>query len=642
MKVDELAKKINVSTPKLIKNLKELGIKVSSGKSDLSNGTVEEIIAIYAEPPSEIIPIEELPNISNKIFLPITVGKLAKMLNIHAGEIVKRLLTEGIIVTINRVVNAEIVNKIARIFHLKIEVVEPPKESMGDVTEDSPETLQPRPPVVTIMGHVDHGKTLLLDAIRESNVVETEIGGITQHIGAYKVTTKRGEVVFLDTPGHEAFTAMRARGAQVTDVVILVVAADDGVMPQTIEALNHAKAAEVPIVVAVNKIDIMGANPQRIRQQLSEYGLVPEEWGGKIIYVDVSAKEKIGIDKLLEMMSLEAEMLELKTNPNCQAKGIVIETRLDKGKGHVATVLIQRGKLRIRNPFVCGLDYGKVRAMFDDRGHRLKEASVSTPVEVVGFNNIPEVGDDFYVVDTEQLSKELSIQAKESVISQRKIPLPMTLEALYKQIQEGTIKELKLIIKGDVWGSVEVLRDTLEKLSASKVKVRVIHQGVGGITESDVMLAAASSAVIIGFHVKPTPEIKKLADSIGVEIRTYSIIFEASLSIKKALEGLLEPIYEEVLLGEIEVREIFPASKIGVITGSYVKTGVVKKGASVKLIRDKKIVFEDKIVSLRRFKEDVSEVKAGFECGVGLGPNRDIQKGDILQVYTLKQVAQQL
>ena len=491
------------------------------------------------------------------------------------------------------------------------------------------------------MGHVDHGKTSLLDAIRKSRVTESEAGGITQHIGAYKVNLKGRDIVFLDTPGHEAFTTMRARGAQVTDIVVLVVAADDGVMPQTIEAINHAKSANVPIIIAVNKIDKPNANPQKVRTELAEYDIVPEEWGGKNIFVDVSAKQKTGIDDLLEMIILQSEIMELKANTKRAARGVTIESRLDRGRGPVATVLVQSGTLRIGDTFISGSTYGKVRALIDDRGKRVTEAIPSTPVEVIGFSEVPQAGDQFVVVEDERKARQTAMtrQHKERLAEMSRAK-KVKLDKIFSQIQEGEIKELNIIIKADVQGSVEALKSSLEKITHPEVKIRVIHTSAGGINESDVMLAAASNAIIIGFNVRPEPKATHAAEREGVDIRPYTVIYEAIDDMKKALEGMLEPTLRENVIGRAEVRNIFSISRIGTIAGCYVLDGTIKRASDgIRVLRDNIVVYQGRIGSLKRFKEDVREVQTGYECGILVENFNDIKVGDILENFEIEKIA---
>jgi len=515
------------------------------------------------------------------------------------------------------------------------------EDILFDESEDAPEDLEPRAPVVVVMGHVDHGKTSLLDAIRSSHVAEHEAGGITQHIGAYTVNYQRRDITFLDTPGHEAFTAMRARGAQVTDIAILVVAADDGVMPQTKEAISHAKAAGVAIIVAINKIDRPNANPERVKQELAENGLLVEEWGGDIIAVPVSAKKKENIDLLLEMVLLTADMLELKANPKKQAKGTVIEAQLDKYRGPVATLLVQRGTLRVGDAILSGSTFGHIRSMVNDKGKRIKEAGPSTPVEVIGLSEVPEAGDTFYVVTDEKLAKQLAekrkAQQREKQIGRKKI----SLDDLFSQIQQGNIKELNLIVKADVQGSVEAICQSMEKLSNEEVKVNIVHSAVGSVTESDVKLAEVSNAIIIGFNVRPTANVTELAKNVGVDIRLYRIIYEAIEDMEKAMKGMLEPTYKEVVDGHAEVRKIFKASSIGTIGGCYVTDGKILRNSEVRVVRDGIVVYEGKLSSLKRFKDDVREVAAGYECGLTIERFNDIKEGDVIESFHMEEIARQ-
>ncbi len=580
-----------------------------------------------------------------KISEGTTLKEFSELIGIKVPELIKKFMELGSLVTINQPVDIDAAILVADSYGIKVEAGHEEEDVIGvEEVEERPEELKPRAPVVTVMGHVDHGKTSLLDAIRKTKVTETEAGGITQHIGAYRVRLKNKDIVFLDTPGHEAFTTMRARGAQVTDIVVLVVAADDGVMPQTIEAINHSKAAGVPIIVAVNKIDKPDANPQRVRTELAEYDIVPEEWGGKNIFVDVSAKKRIGIDDLLEMIILQSEIMELKANPNRPAKGVIIESKLDRGRGPVATVLVQTGTLKVGDAFVSGIAYGKVRALIDDVGRRIKEAGPSTPVEVLGFSEVPQAGDHFIVVEDEKKARQIAMarQHKErlaEISRQRRLKL----DEIYSQIQEGEIKELNIIIKADVQGSVEAIKGALEKITHPEVKVRVIHTGVGGINESDVMLAAASNAIIIGFNVRPEAKASQAAESEGVDIRLYRVIYEAIDDVKKALEGLLSPTLKEKVLGRAEVREIFPISRIGTVAGCYVLEGVIQRASDgIRVIRDSIVVYEGKIASLKRFKEDVREVQAGYECGILIENFNDIKVGDILENFVIEKIAQKL
>ena len=590
-----------------------------------------------------------LPTLPRKKLIKLTEGMTAKdfaeTIGQKLSEVIKRFIELGFMATINQPVDMDATILVADSFGVKAEFF--PAEAIESILEESIEDaslLRPRPPVVTIMGHVDHGKTSLLDAIRETKLVEAEAGGITQHIGAYKVNLKDKVIVFLDTPGHEAFTAMRARGAKVTDIVILVVAADDGVMPQTIEAINHAKAAEVPIIVAVNKIDKPEANPARIRQQLSEHGLVPEEWGGQTIFTEVSAKKRIGIETLLEMVLLQSEVMELRANPNRAGKGVIVEAKLDKGRGPVATVLVQTGAVKVGDTFITGIHYGKVRALIDDTGKKLPEAGPSTPVEIIGLSGVPQAGDTFIVVEDEKRARQIALareqKQRDTIAAKGK---RMTLDDLYTRIQEGVVKELNLIIKGDVQGSVEAVGEALERLGTEAVKVKVIHSSAGGIKETDVMLASASEAIIIGFNVRPEPKADTLAEKEGVDIRLYNIIYDAISDVKAAMEGLLEPTLKEKILGKVEVRQTFHISKTGTIAGCYVLEGTISRSnTNVRLLRDHVVIHEGKMASLKRFKEDVKEVQSGYECGISLENFNDIKEGDILEVFTIEKIAAKL
>jgi len=575
----------------------------------------------------------------------ITVGELAKRMGVKANDLIRELMRQGQMVTINHPLDFETAALIAEEFNYEVENVAFDEEtilehaSIKEGEEEAPGDLKERPPVVTIMGHVDHGKTSLLDAIRATNVTEGEAGGITQHIGAYDVELEGRKITFLDTPGHEAFTAMRARGAQVTDIVVLVVAADDGVMPQTKEAINHAKAAGVPIIVAVNKIDKPDANPDRVKQELTEFELVPEDWGGETIFVDVSAKMRMNIEQILEMILLQAELMELKANPDKRVKGTIVEARLDKGRGPVATVLVQEGTLRIGDPVVSGVHYGRVRTMIDDRGQQVEEAGPSFPVEVTGLSGVPDAGDLFHSVEDEKTAKDVAQHRQQKL---REAELAKTskisLDQLYARIQEGDVKELKVILKGDVQGSVEAVKDALGKLSTPACRLLVIHTGVGGIIESDVSLASASDAIVLGFNVRPEPKAATLAESEGVDIRLYNIIYDAVADIRDAMEGLLAPTLKEKHLGRVEVRETFSVSRVGTIAGCYVLEGKVLRGAQVRLVRDNVVVWEGKLSSLKRFKDDVKEVAAGYECGLGLENYNDIKVGDIIEVFEMEEV----
>ncbi|MCL5982143.1 MAG: translation initiation factor IF-2 [Firmicutes bacterium] len=570
----------------------------------------------------------------------VTVGELADRLGVSVGEIIAKLMNMGIMATINQFIDVDVSQVLAEEYGFRVEVkLDPVEAGLVETVQDREEDLRGRPPVVTVLGHVDHGKTSLLDAIRMTNVTAREAGGITQHIGAYQAEVAGKKVVFLDTPGHEAFTAMRARGAQVTDIAIVVVAADDGVMPQTVEAINHVKAAGVPIIVAVNKIDKAGANPDRVKQQLAEYGLVSEEWGGDTVFVHVSALKRQGMETLLEMILLVAEMAELKANPTKPASGTVVEARLDKGRGPVATVLIQDGTLYVGDPVIAGSISGKVRAMVDDKGKRLKKAGPSTPVEVLGLTDLPQAGDVLQVVNDERAARQIAERRQEK---RREISLKKTakvsLEDLFKQIQEGEVKDLNLILKADVQGSVEAMREALLKLESDEVRLQVLHGGVGVITESDVMLASASNAIIIGFNVRPEPSSRKMAEREHVDIRLYRVIYEAIEDIKAAMTGMLAPRFKEVVLGQAEVRQIFKVSRLGTIAGCHVIEGKITRNAGIRIVRDGVVVHEGKIETLKRFKEDTKEVVAGYECGILLEKFHDFQEGDLVESYTMQQL----
>ncbi|MDD5354398.1 MAG: translation initiation factor IF-2 [bacterium] len=596
-------------------------------------------------PAPPVVPVV-VAKIKLKIPQIITVGELAEKLKVKPPELIKKLMLIKILATINQRLDPEVVSIIAEDYGFEAEIVPLYGEDIlaKEDEKDNPVDLISRPPVVTIMGHVDHGKTSLLDAIRETNVAGGEAGGITQHIGAYKVSLPKGDIVFLDTPGHEAFTAMRARGAQSTDIVVLVVAADDGVMPQTIEAINHAKAANVPIIVAVNKIDMPAANVQKIKQELAGMDLASEDWGGKTIFVEVSAKKKIGIETLLEMILLEAEMKELKANPKTKARGVVVEAKLDKGRGPVATLLIQKGTLYPGDLFVAGQIYGKVRAMLNDKLEKVLTAGPATPVEVLGLNGLPQAGDSFQVVADEREARHISSMRQE-IKKLDQIHLnkaKISLDELYEQIKQGKLKELKIIIKADVQGSAEALKESLLKLPNKEVKINVIHCGIGGITESDVILASISNAIIIGFNVRPQTGMEALVEKEKVDMRLYRIIYEVIDDVKKALEGMLEPDVKEIKLGQAVVRQIFKLPKGGVIAGSYINEGLIPRTANVRLVRDNVVIFEGKLASLRRFKDDVKEVAAGFECGIGIENFNDLKAGDSIEAYKLEKVMRKL
>jgi translation initiation factor IF-2 len=592
-------------------------------------------------PKTEIIPVTPKKVVIGET---VTVQELAKSMGKTAAELIRKLMDLGVLATINKEIDADTAVLIGAEFGIPVEIrVDKTMEIMEDQDDDDEKHLVERPPVVTVMGHVDHGKTSLLDAIRKANVTATEAGGITQHIGAYQVEIANKKITFLDTPGHEAFTAMRARGAQVTDISVVVVAADDGVMPQTVEAINHSKAAKVPIIVAINKIDKPDANPERVKQELTEYNLVAEEWGGDTIMVPVSAKTQEGISYLLEMILLVAEMAELKANPKRDARGTVIEAELDKGRGPVATVLVQKGTLRIGDNIVAGTTFGKVRAMIDDKGRRVKSAGPSTPVVVLGFSDVPPVGEQFVGVkeekDARYIAGKFQIKKREEDLNKT---ARVSLDDLFKQISEGMVKDLNLVVKADVQGSVEALSQALINLSTSEVRVNIIHSGVGTISESDVMLAATSNAVIIGFNVRPDTNTRKAAESEGVDIKLYRVIYDAIDEVKAAMAGLLDPTYKEVVIGHAEVRQTFKVPKVGIIAGCYISDGKITRQAEVRVIRDGIVIHEGHIDSLKRFKDDVKEVLSGYECGIGIENFNDIKVGDIIEGFIMEETKREL
>ena len=572
----------------------------------------------------------------------IRVGELAKQMSVRASDVINKLLGLGMMVTINQSIDVDAATLIAAEFGYQVEAVTAEYDELLQRVETEPRNLKPRAPVVTVMGHVDHGKTSLLDAIRQTNVIEGEAGGITQAIGAYHVHVKDRDIVFLDTPGHEAFTAMRARGAKVTDIVVLVVAADDGVMEQTVEAINHSRSAGVPIIVAVNKIDRPNATPDRIKQELAQHNLMSEEWGGDALFAHISAKKKIGIENLLELILLQADVLELKADPDRPARGIVIEAKLDKGRGPVATVLIQEGTLREGDAFSARTEYGRVRAMIDDQGRRVKAAGPSMPVEVIGFSSVPQAGSEFIGVEDEKKARNISEywirkeREKELAASSK-----ITLEQLYQRIKEGA-KELNVILKADVQGSLEALTEALHKLSTDEIKLKLIHSSTGAITETDVMLASASDAIILGFRVRPDARVVEIAGKEGVEIKLYDIIYNAINDVRAAMEGLLEPEFREVVQGRAEVRETFRIVKVGTVAGCYVTDGKIPRSAGVRLVRDGVVVYDGKIASLKRFKDDAKEVTAGMECGLGIEGYNDIRTGDVIEAYITEQIERRL
>ncbi len=651
--VYELAKQYDLTTKELIALLEEHGVRVKDDMSSLDADTVALIKSEIVKPAeagsTPETSVEDTPEVSSnttnglQIEEGATVGALAAALELKPSALIMQLMKLKVMANINQRLDYDTLVMLGE--HLNFAAIKSPtlEEELLVETPDPPESLQPRAPVVTIMGHVDHGKTSLLDSIRQSNISESEAGNITQHIGAYHVTLEGGSVVFLDTPGHAAFTAMRARGAQVTDIVVLIVAADDGVMPQTVEAINHAKAAKVPIVVAMNKIDVPGARPDYIKQQLTEHELVPEDWGGQTICVETSAVEGTGIDFLLEMLLLEAALLELKANPNKPARGVVIEAQVDKERGTVATVLVQSGSLRVGDVFVSGRYSGRVRAMMDDLGKRLKEAGPSVPVEVLGFTGVPEAGDKFYAIESDRDARTISETRQDQYRTQKLgANSHVSLENLFQQIQEGEIKELNVVLKGDVQGSVQAVASSLLELSTDEVKINIIHQAVGGITETDILLASASDAIVVGFNVHPTTEAVQAKETEGIDVRTYNVIYELISYIRSAMEGLLDPEVREVVIGRAEVRELFKVPRLGFVAGSYVNWGRISYNQPLRVLRDNRLVHEGKVNSLRRFKDNVNEVQANYECGIGIETFADLQIGDVLECYVHEHIARSL
>ncbi len=636
IRIYELAKNLQISNKELIKKLNQYGVEVKSHMSSIDEETAELVIAELAEaepePEPTVMKVEE----------GTTVTELGKLFDVARTDMVKFLIQQGVMANVNQRLDLDTLLILSKKYNFEPIKRLSMEERLLVEEPDDPDKLKPRPPVVTIMGHVNHGKTSLLDAVRKTNVMDTEAGGITQHIGAYHVSLEDGDVVFLDTPGHEAFTKMRARGAQVTDVVVLVVAVDDGVMPQTIEAIDHSKAANVPIVVALNKIDRENTNPDRVKQQLSELGLMPEEWGGNTIFVNMSARDNIGVDDLLENLLLEAELLELRANPDKPARGTIIEARVDRGRGPVATVLVQDGTLRIGDYFIAGIYDGKVRALLDEHGQNIKEAPPSMPVEVLGFSGVSEAGDKFYVLNNEKEARSISESRKAILIEKGRASSGVRVTDLYQLIKDGEIKDLNIIIKGDVHGSIEALAGSLERLSTDAVKLNVIHIAVGNITVNDVMLASASSAIITGFNVSLTQNASKLAEREGVEINLYDVIYEAISDIRSAMEGLLDPELREVILGRAEVIELFSISRLGVIAGCHVNSGRVLRDSSVRVIRNNRTIHEGQINSLKRFSDDVREITAGQECGILISDFRDFELGDIIESYTHEEIPAKL
>lgn len=691
IRVYEIAKQLNISSKELIKILADFGIEVHSHMSSLDDEEAQLIIDYYTTDDSkdandikskdknkkvnindskaefgeelnkEDIKIDKKTKVNQKedkkeiledseedsikiIKIPnkITVQNLAQKLEHPASELIKSLMMKGVMASINQEIDFDTASMLAEEFNILIEEEkeEDYLESLFAEEDSSEEDLVERPPVVVVMGHVDHGKTSLLDALRKSNVTAKEMGGITQHIGASTIDVNGKKITFLDTPGHEAFTAMRMRGAKVTDIAILVVAADDGVMPQTIEAINHARAANVQIIVAINKIDKPSANPDRVKQELADHGLLTEDWGGDTICVPVSAMQKTNLNTLLEMVLLVAEMEELKANPNKKARGTIIEAQLDKGRGPVATVLVQSGTLKVGDPILAGSAYGRIRAMTDDKGRRVKSAGPSTPVEIIGLSEVPSAGDSFYVVDSDkearQIAHNLAVRDREQAL--RATPNKVSLDDLFSQIQSGDVKQLNIVIKADVQGSVEALRQSLERLSNEEVRIHTIHGGVGAITESDVMLASASNAIIIGFNVRPEAGAKSFAELEKVDIRLYRVIYNAIEDIEAAMKGMLDPEYEEKVIGHAEIRQTFKASGLGTIGGAYVLDGKMIRNCKVRIVRDGIVVYEGQLSSLKRFKDDVKEVHSGYECGLTFEKFNDIKEGDIVEAYIMEEI----
>ncbi len=641
-RVYQIAKELELSNEEAIKRLNALDINVSDKDSFLEEDEVELALDILKE---------ELEKERSTVIIDssLTVQLLAEKLGKTASEIIMKLMSLGTMASINQEISFEVASEVAKGYGKNLVVADESSESEQDlddlleIEEDKEEDLIERPPVVTVMGHVDHGKTSLLDAIRSTNITKGEAGGITQHIGASEVVINGKKIVFLDTPGHEAFTAMRARGAQVTDIAILVVAADDGIMPQTIEAINHAKAANVPLIVAINKIDKSTANPDRVKQELADQGLLVEDWGGDIISVGVSALKKEGIDTLLEMILLVAEMQELKANPNKRAVGTVIEAQLDKGKGPVATVLVQGGTLKVGDPVVCGTSCGKVRAMINSKGKRVKKAEPSTAVEILGLSEVPQGGDQLIGVLNDKIAKQISEKrtekAREEMLKSNQI---MSLDAFFSQVSDADTKELNIVIKADVQGSSQAVRQSLEKLSTEEIAVRIIHCGVGAVNESDIMLAAASNAIIIGFNVKSVPSAEVLANKEKVDVRTYTIIYKAIEDVQSAMSGMLDPELKDEDTGKAEVRETFKLSGVGTIAGCYVTSGKIYRNCKVRVVRDGIIIHEGQLAALKRFKDDVKEVNHGYECGITIVNYNDIKIGDIIEGYITKEIERKL
>lgn len=669
MRVHELAKELGMSNKELLSKLRERGIEVKSVSSSVDKETAETLQAEFAflkskkqreeavksgvraakinsaspetesRPEAKRVTVEEKKKPLLEVPKGITVKDFAAKIDHAPSELIKLLLSLGEIVTITQSLSDEAIHVLADEFGYDVHILgeeEIERETEEKIIEKA-EDLSPRPPVVTVMGHVNHGKTLLLDAIRKTDVVSREAGGITQHIGAYQVTRNGKKITFIDTPGHEAFTAMRARGAKVTDIAILVVAADDGVMPQTIEAINHARAAKVPIIVAINKIDKPEANPERVKKELVEQGLVPEEWGGDTVFVEVSAKEKTNIEELLDMIQLVADIQELKANEKVPARGTIVEAKLDRGRGPVATVLIQQGILKIGQAIVAGTSYGRVRAMIDDKGSNLYKTFPTQPVEILGLSSVPQAGDILEVVDDEREAKEI---ATKRLLARRKTEIErrhVTLDTLYEHIREGEIRDLNLIAKADVQGSLEALRESLAKIDQEEVRINIVHDGVGGISETDVMLAAASNAIIVGFNVRPDPKAREMAEKERVDMRLYDVIYRLIEDIEAARKGMLAPVITEVDVGRAKVIALFKISRVGTVAGCMVEEGEVRKGARVRVVREGVVIHTGRIESLRRFKEDVNVVTAGLECGIHIENFNDVKVGDILEIFATEE-----
>jgi len=640
MRVYQLAEELKIPAKELIGFLNREGVKVKNHMSTLDNDTIElikEVIDAEKEKKVKekkkqlkVIEISKLPNLK----------ELSSQLKISLSEIIQKIIQFETISSIDKEVPINILKNIAKEYGYEIELSDKLKSKSNLQKKDKTINLIAKPPVVTVIGHVDHGKTTLLDTIRKTDVTKGEVGGITQRIGAYQINIDHKKIVFIDTPGHEAFTTMRARGVKATDVAVLVVAADDGVMPQTVEAINHAKAANVPIIVAINKIDKANANVEKVKKGLTKYDLVPEEWGGETLMVEVSALQNKGIEKLLETISLQAEMLDLKANPDIPAKGLIIETKLDKKRGIIASVLIQDGALKIGDYFIAGLSYGKIRNLLDDKGKNIKKAGPSTPVEIIGFCKMPQAGDYFQIVPDDKLVKIIISEREDEGRSKIIVKSSLSLDNLFLEMKEGKIDKLNIILKTDTQGSLDALQESIKKIKIEneEAKIDIIHAGVGNITETDVMLASASKAIIIGFNIRPDTSVQKIAKSEKVDIRLYKIIYDLIDEIKSALEGYLKPKIEEYICGQAEVREVFKIPKIGTIAGSYILNGKISNNNNIRVIRDGKLVYEGKISSLKRFKEDIKEVNTGFECGIGIEKFNDIKLKDILEFYTFREI----